>query len=62
MYKDRTSCYPPSWSILDPTVTGMPMLKDHHDVPDPKDIVEQAMGNTANPAVAIDVRAMVIFL
>jgi hypothetical protein len=38
------------------------MLKDHHDVPDPKDIVEQAMGNTANPAVAIDVRAMVIFL
>jgi chitinase len=40
----------------------MPMLKDEHDIPDPKDIVEQAIGNTGNLALAIGARAIDISL
>lgn len=38
------------------------MLKDKYDIPDPKDIVEQAIGNTGNLAVAIGACAMDISL
>ncbi|KAF2826309.1 glycoside hydrolase [Ophiobolus disseminans] len=62
-YKENTVCNPtPCVVSLNLTVTGMPMLKDKYDIPDPKDIVEQAIGNTGNLAVAISARAMDISL
>jgi chitinase len=40
----------------------MPYLKKDYEIPDPKDIVEQAIDNTGNLAVAISARTMDISL
>ncbi|KAF2108717.1 hypothetical protein BDV96DRAFT_605472 [Lophiotrema nucula] len=55
-YKEKTQCNPYPCNQLELEVHGMPYLKDDYEVPNPKDIVEKALGNSGNLRSAIVAR------
>ncbi|KAJ4376059.1 hypothetical protein N0V83_001340 [Neocucurbitaria cava] len=55
-YKEETLCNPEPCNKLFLEVNGMPFLKDDYTIPDPKDIVVNAMGNVGNLDSALTAR------
>ncbi|KAF2261554.1 glycoside hydrolase [Lojkania enalia] len=55
-YEEETMCNPSPCNKLELTVNGMPFLKDDYEVPNPKDIVSEALGNTNNLQVNLGAR------
>lgn len=59
-YKEKTQCQatpqPSICNTLELEVKGMPFLKADYTIPDPKDIVVQAMGNVGNLDASITAR------
>ncbi|KAF1993329.1 glycoside hydrolase family 18 protein [Amniculicola lignicola CBS 123094] len=47
-YEEETQCNPACMNKLELTVNGLPQLKDEYTIPNPKDIIQKAMGNSQN--------------
>jgi chitinase len=58
-FKETTGgfCQSPPCNPLDLTINGLPRLKKEYTVPNPKDIVEKAMGNQQNLVRTLNARA-----